>query len=130
MKTEKTSLEGQDIVRAIVELAEERKAEKIVTINVDDASSVTSTLIICQAGNTAHTRAIADNIMRGTKDRGIRPWLTEGVEEGRWVLVDYFDVCVHILLPELREYYDLESLWTKELRNRKSIESARPKQQS
>ncbi len=54
--------------------------------------------------------------MDGTRELGTRPWREEGNEEGRWVLIDYSDVVVHIMLPEVRSYYNLEELWSKGIR--------------
>ena len=77
-----------------------------------DKSGAADWFIICQADNTSHTSAIADGVIKALKEKHTSPWHQEGLEDGRWALIDYTDVIVHVMLPELREFYDLESLWT------------------
>jgi len=59
-----------------------------------------------------HTQAIADNIIKKLKELGENPIYVEGIDEGRWIVLDYGDFIVNIFLPELREYYNLEWLWS------------------
>jgi ribosome-associated protein len=68
--------------------------------------------LICSGRSDRQSRAIHDAIHQGMKaEYGLLPERTEGVSEGRWILVDYLDVLVHIFTPEMREYYRLEQLW-------------------
>ncbi len=105
------SLAGENLVKAAVSSLQEIKAERITTIDLTAVDGPTDWFIICEGDNTSHTRAIAENLTADLKQQHTRPWHQEGVEDGRWVLTDYTDVVVHIMLPELREYYNLESLW-------------------
>ncbi|MDR3013137.1 MAG: ribosome silencing factor [Chitinispirillales bacterium] len=116
MTTKKTSiLAGEKLVDAIVRELEEKLAEKIVTIDLRDVSgAVADWFIVCQGDNTSHTTAIANGVIAALKDKhDTRPWHHEGLETGRWALVDYTDVVVHVMLPDVREFYNLESLWNR-----------------
>jgi len=74
-------------------------------------SSVSDYILICGADSERQVNAIADNIEDGLRQKGERPIGTEGVKEGRWALLDYGDVVVHIFTEQMRSYYDLEGLW-------------------
>jgi ribosome-associated protein len=69
--------------------------------------------IICGSDTDVQNRAIADGIIDQCSECGTRPWHHEGEVEGRWVLLDYSDVVVHVMLTDLREYYRLETMWAK-----------------
>jgi ribosome-associated protein len=105
-------LAGRQLVDAAVQNLEEKLAEKITVIDLRNVSGAADWFIICQGDNTSHTTAIADGLIDALKEKhATRPWHHEGLEEGRWALVDYTDVVVHVMLPEIRQFYDLESLW-------------------
>jgi len=74
-------------------------------------SSVSDYILICGADSERQVHAIANNIEDGLRDKGEKPLGTEGVKEGRWALLDYGDVIVHIFTEPMRSYYDLEGLW-------------------
>ncbi len=76
-----------------------------------DISPVTDYIVITTGDVPNHTQAIADEILRNLKVKGEIPISIEGLNEGRWILLDYGDVIVNIFIPELREYYNLEWLW-------------------
>ncbi len=111
--TAEKPLGGKELVDVVVRSAQEKLAEEIVVIDISELHGTADWFIICQGDNTVHNSAIAGGIVESTKELGTRPWREEGSEEGRWVLIDYSDVVVHIMLPELRTYYDLEELWSK-----------------
>jgi ribosome-associated protein len=104
-------LEGRALVDAVVGYALEKKAEQIALFDVHARSSLSDWVVICQGDNPQHAMAIADAIIRGLKSSHTIAWQQEGLEDGRWIVIDYLDVIVHILLPRLREYYNLEALW-------------------
>lgn len=112
-KENKISLAGKELVDAIIKAAEEKLAEKIMVFDSKTQQSTADQFIICQGESTVHNRAVADAIIDNLEQQNTHPWHVEGLEDGRWVLVDYSDVVVHIMLPELREFYDLEALWSK-----------------
>ena len=106
-------LGGKELVDAIIASAEEKLAENILVLDLNGLSGTADWFVICESETTIQNRAIHDHIVEDLKIKGTRPWLSEGENEGRWILIDYSDVVVHIMLPELREYYDLESLWSR-----------------
>ncbi|MDI3270555.1 MAG: ribosome silencing factor [Bacillota bacterium] len=99
------------LIRLIGRVAEEKKGQHIVALNVSELSSITDYHLIISAGNSIRARALADAIREATREEGLRPLRQEGYAEGRWILLDYGDVLIHIFLEEVRAHYDLERLW-------------------
>jgi len=94
------------------EFADNKKAENIVILDVRDLSSVTDYFVIASGTSEPHLRAIVEEITdRLRDDSGIRPLRTEGSVRDTWVVLDFFDVIVHVMRADARERYDLESLW-------------------
>lgn len=93
-------------------LADNRKAENIVILDVSKLSSVTDFFVIAGGSSEPHLRAIGDEITGKLRDDfGLRPHAVDGTLQTSWMALDYFDVIVHIMKPEARELYDLEGLW-------------------
>ncbi|MBI1178233.1 ribosome silencing factor [bacterium] len=93
-------------------LADNRKAEQIVILDVSKLSSVTDFFVIASGTSEPHLRAIRDEITDTLRqDFDVRPGAVDVSTETAWVALDYFDVIVHIMKPEVRELYDLEGLW-------------------
>lgn len=91
--------------------AEEKKARDIVILEVKGITDVADYFLISSGLTERHVRTISEHIETEMKVRGIVPYSVEGMEQGRWVIIDYNDVVVHVFLERLREFYDLESLW-------------------
>ena len=83
----------------------------MLIINIRKLSSVTDYLLVCSAGSERQVQAIAHAVEDGLREKKIKPYGVEGVESGRWALLDYVDVVVHVFLEHMREYYDIEGLW-------------------
>jgi ribosome-associated protein len=93
------------------ELAENRKAENVVVIDVSDVSTVTDYFVVATGTSDPHLRAIVDEITdKLLEEHGLKP-NTEGKPPTPWVVMDYFDVIVHVMRPEVRAQYKLEDLW-------------------
>lgn len=92
-------------------LALEKQADKVLVINIKKLSSVADYLLICSADSERQVHAIARNIEDGMRSSKIKPLGVEGAERGRWALMDYADVVVHIFHEPVRAHYDLEGLW-------------------
>jgi ribosome-associated protein len=92
-------------------IAADRKAMDVVVLDMRDASSITDYFLICSGGSERQVQAIADAIDEQLGQSGIASLGIEGYREGRWVLMDYGDVIVHVFSRETREFYDLERLW-------------------
>jgi ribosome-associated protein len=97
--------------QAIVDAAEDKKANYITTLNLRGKSLIADFFIICSGTSNVHIRSIADGVMEAMEKLGIRQSAIEGYSEGAWVLVDYGDVVVHVMSEEHRSFYKLEGLW-------------------
>ena len=93
-------------------LADDKKAEDIVVLDVRKLSSITDFFVIASGSSQPHLRAIVEAITAGLRDdEGLRPARTDGANTGTWVVLDYFDVIIHVMHAETRARYDLEGLW-------------------
>lgn len=91
---------------------DERKGSKITILKVEDLSTLTDYFVVGTGSSRAQTQSMADNIEDEMKKvGGIRPNRIEGLQEGRWILVDYGQVIVHIFQEDERNFYNLERLW-------------------
>ncbi len=111
-KTKGKALAGKLLVDEIVKQAQEKLAENIVVLDIQGLPGSADWFVICESDNTVQNNAIADAIVKSLSEKSTYPWHEEGRSEGRWVLLDYSDVIVHIMLPEIRSYYNLEELWS------------------
>lgn len=101
-----------DELRAMVkEALEDLKAVDVVELDVRDKTSVADYLFIASGSSSRHVKSIADNVVVEAKKSGNQPLGVEGEQEAEWVLVDLGDIIVHVMQPQIREFYDLESLW-------------------
>jgi len=109
--TEKT--ESAMLADIVINAIYEKKGEQVVKIDMRPINSpIADYFIVCQGSNRTQVEAIADSIDQEVhKAIGIRPSHLEGRENAEWMLIDYFDVVVHIFQPETRGFYKLESLW-------------------
>lgn len=89
----------------------DKKAENVKVLDLTEISGFTDYFVICSGHSDRQVQAIADSVDTEMTKLGHEIVSVEGVQEGRWVLMDYGDVVVHIFLDALREYYDLENLW-------------------
>ena len=96
------------LLKQILDLAFEKKAVELVTMDVRGLSSVTDFFIICSGDSEPQVKAITDNIRRGTPQK---PHHLEGYENLNWVLLDYFDIVVHVFGKDERDYFNIEKLW-------------------
>jgi len=102
-------------IRPLVQVVEgaldEMKAVNVRVLDVHKLTDIADTMIIASGNSDRHVRSIADRIVEHAKKAGFRPMGVEGERDGEWVLVDLQDIIVHIMLPRVREFYRLESLW-------------------
>jgi len=89
----------------------EKKAIDPVLLELKGTTSFTDYFLLCSGKSDRQVQAIAQAIEETLKKKGIRPLGQEGITEGRWILIDYGDVVVHIFLEPVRKFYDLEGLW-------------------
>ena len=94
------------------DFADNKKAENIVILDVRDLSSVTDFFVIASGTSEPHLRAIVGELTdRLREEHDVRPLRTDGSMQGAWVIMDFFDVIVHVMRQDARERYDLEGLW-------------------
>ena len=94
------------------ELADNKKADDIVILDVRELSSVTDYFVIASGTSEPHLRAIVDEITDGLReDYDTRPRAIDGATHTSWIVLDFFDVIVHVMRQDVRERYDLETLW-------------------
>ena len=105
------SLEPNELAHAIVNAADDKKASDIVMLDLRPVALIADYFVLCDGQSERQLRAIADAIVQSLKELGERPLRKEGTPESGWMLLDYGAVVAHIFSPELRAYYDLESLW-------------------
>ncbi len=92
--------------------AEDKKAENLMVLDVSKLSSITDYFVIASGTSSPHLRAIVNEIADKLREQaGLRPRAMDGNLNGDWVALDYFDVIVHVMRAEIRQRYDLESLW-------------------
>ncbi len=102
----------EEIAAAAAGFASDRKAQDIVELDLRGIIGYTDYFVICTGRSDRQTKGIHEAIHQGMKSEfGLLPRRVEGVSEGRWILLDYLDVVVHVFTPETREYYRLEQLW-------------------
>jgi ribosome-associated protein len=99
-----------EVARA-AELAMERKAQELVVLDLRGISSATDYFLLGSGTSDIQVRSIAEHIIEEMKKEGVRPGHVEGLEGGRWVLIDYIDFVVHVFHPQARSFYQLEGLW-------------------
>ena len=95
----------------VLSLLNEMKAQEVHGLDVRGKTSITDLLIIASGTSSRHVKAMAETVAFKAKDAGEPPLGTEGVNEGEWALVDLNGVVVHIMLPKVRDFYQLERLW-------------------
>ncbi len=104
--------DSEALARLAAEACDDRKAVDIRLIRIEDVSSLADWFVICSGLTDVQVRAIARSVEEKLEaEAGRRPLRQEGRAEGRWVLLDYGEVIVHVLTPNERSYYDLESFW-------------------
>ena len=109
----KTKAKKSELRDIIVDAIQDKKGEEIVSFDLRKITeAVTDYFIICHATSKVQVKAIAEHVKeKAGKILNEKPWHSEGFENYEWVLLDYFDVVVHIFLKEKREFYQLEDLW-------------------
>ena len=98
------------LARRIIKAVWDKKAENIVLLNLKKISGVTDYFVICTATNEIHARVLADAVSMKLKGKDLILHI-EGYQNGRWILIDCFDVVLHIFVPDTRGFYGLEKFW-------------------
>ncbi len=96
----------------VVRVLDDMKAKDIVDIDVRGKTSITDIMVIASGTSDRHVKAMAETVAFQAKEAGETPLGIEGAAEGEWVLIDLNGVVAHIMLPKVRDFYQLERLWT------------------
>ena len=108
----KAQPDADKTLNMILSRLEDMKAEETVTIDLRGKSAFSDYMVVTTGRVNRHVGAIAENVAKGLKEGGIKNPHVEGLPNCDWVLIDSGDVIVHIFRPEVREFYNLERLWT------------------
>src|SRR5271155_2317088 len=105
-------MDSKKLAELCRDYADDKKAENLVILDVRELSSVTDYFVIASGTSEPHLRAIVEEITDELREQhGLRPTRTDGTVQGAWVVLDFFDVIVHVMRADARERYDLEGLW-------------------
>jgi ribosome-associated protein len=100
-----------ELVRTAAQAASDKLADDIIAFDVSEQLIITDAFVLCSAPNDRQVRAIVDEVEERLRNVGAKPVRREGEREGRWVLLDYDDVVIHVQHAEERAYYSLERIW-------------------
>ncbi len=105
-------MNSENLCALVVAALADIKAQDIIKLDVRDMTKVTDYMVVASGTSNRHVRALVDNVAEEARKSGHRPIGVEGESGGEWVLLDLQDVLVHVMLPKVREFYNLEKLWS------------------
>jgi ribosome-associated protein len=105
------TIKGNVLAQAVSRILDDKKGERIVILDVSGSAGIADYLVLATGNSAPHLKALYDTVVQELKREGVQPFRRTGVPEGGWMVVDYFDVVVHIFARSTREYYALETLW-------------------
>ncbi len=105
-------MNSEALTDLVVDALDDVKAKDIVRLDVRDMTTVTDYMVVASGTSNRHVKALVDNVAEKAKKAGHRPIGIEGEDGGEWVLLDLQDTLVHVMLPTVREFYNLEILWS------------------
>jgi len=109
---DKTTVDSDRLLDIVLAALDDMKGVDVRVIDVRELTAITDRMVIVSGTSTRHVKALADNVALQAKQNGYQPLGVEGENAAEWVLVDLADVVVHIMMPEIRDFYALEKLWS------------------
>lgn len=104
-------MKGNDNIKTIINLIQEKKGYDITILDIRKQSSLTDFFIICSSDSDPQTRSIANYLKKELSKLKIKPYQIEGLTDLDWILMDYYNIVIHIFRNEIRKYYNIERLW-------------------
>jgi len=104
-------MNAEELEGIVIEALDGLKAVDVRVLDVRDRTSITDIMVIASGTSNRHVKALAENVIEKARQEGVRPLGVEGERESEWILVDLCDVVVHVMLPRIRDFYNLEKLW-------------------
>ncbi len=111
MADKSTEEMAKEILELVQTSLDNGKAEDLVVIDLEGKSSIASYMVVASGTSNRHVASLAENMQLALKEKG-HSSIAEGMEKADWVLIDAYDVIVHIFRPEVREFYSLEKMWS------------------
>jgi ribosome-associated protein len=108
-------LASTGVLRLILDALDEAKAKDIQQFDVRELTDITDFMVIASGTSHRHVHAMANRVREAARQKQLHPIGVEGESENDWILIDYTDVVVHLMMPEVREFYSLERLWNDHL---------------
>jgi ribosome-associated protein len=107
-----TTASATRLAKVVVEALDDAKAKDVTVLKVGDVTDMTDFFVVATGTSDTHVRSTADRIVEAARKYGTRAMHVEGTETGKWVVIDFVDIVVHLFVPTLREFYQLERLWS------------------
>ena len=105
-------MNSEQLTQLVVDALDDVKAQDIVKLDVRDLTTVTDYMVVASGTSNRHVQALVENVAKKATEAGHRPIGIEGETGGEWVLLDLQDTLVHVMMPKIREFYNLEKLWS------------------
>ncbi len=105
-------MNSEQLCTLVIDALDDMKAQDIIKLDVRDMTTVTDFMIVASGTSNRHVKALVENVAEKAKEAGHKPIGVEGEEGGEWVLLDLQEAVVHVMLPKVREFYNLEKLWS------------------
>ena len=107
-------MQAEELRNLVVNALEDVKGVDVATLDVRGKTAITDFMVIATGTSDRHVKALSTNVLNEARDAGIKPLGVEGERSGDWILLDLNDVVVHVMLRDVREFYNLEKLWSVE----------------
>ncbi len=112
MATQQGQMSVEELQTLVVNALEDMKGVDLRVMDVREMTTVTDVMVVVSGNSARHVRSLAEELVTQVKAAGIQPLGVEGEDQGEWVLVDLADVVVHVMRPQVREFYNIEKLWS------------------